>query len=109
MEHAIRVEHLHKHYGSVVALDGVDFSVPAGTVLGLLGPNGAGKTTAVRILTTILKRDGGVAEVLGIDVAADPQAVRERIGLAGQYAAVDENLTGYENLWMVGKLSHLAP
>jgi daunorubicin resistance ABC transporter ATP-binding subunit len=93
----------------VKALDGVDFSVPAGTVLGLLGPNGAGTTTAVRILTTILKRDGGVAEVLGLDVGANPQAVRERIGLAGQYAAVDENLTGHENLWMVGKLSHLAP
>jgi ABC-2 type transport system ATP-binding protein len=109
MEHAIRVEQLQKRYGSVVALDGVDFAVPTGTVLGLLGPNGAGKTTAVRILTTILKRDGGVAEVLGIDVGSNPQAVRERIGLAGQYAAVDENLTGYENLWMVGKLSHLEP
>jgi ABC-2 type transport system ATP-binding protein len=78
-------------------------------VLGLLGPNGAGKTTAVRILTTILKRTSGRADVLGIDVAANPQAVRERIGLAGQYAAVDENLTGHENLWMVGKLSHLNP
>jgi ABC-2 type transport system ATP-binding protein len=78
-------------------------------VLGLLGPNGAGKTTAVRILTTILTRDSGRAEVLGIDVGSNPQAVRERIGLAGQYAAVDENLTGHENLWMVGKLSHLAP
>jgi ABC-2 type transport system ATP-binding protein len=109
MEQAIRVEHLEKRFGSVVALDGVDFAVPTGTVLGLLGPNGAGKTTAVRILTTILTRTGGLAEVLGIDVGTDPQAVRERIGLAGQYAAVDENLTGHENLWMVGKLSHLAP
>src|SRR5580765_1987030 len=109
MEPAIRVEHLEKNFGSVVALDGVDFSVPTGSVLGLLGPNGAGKTTAVRILTTILKRTAGRAEVLGIDVASDPQAVRERIGLAGQYAAVDENLTGHENLWMVGRLSHLAP
>src|SRR5689334_1841417 len=109
MDDAIRVEQLKKCFGTVTALDGVDFAVPAGTVLGLLGPNGAGKTTAVRILTTILNRDGGVAEVLGIDVGADPQAVRERIGLAGQYAAVDENLTGNENLWMVGKLSHLAP
>src|SRR5262249_57082886 len=81
--------------------------VPSGTVLGLLGPNGAGKTTAVRILTTILRPDGGRAEVLGIDVTQNPQAVRERIGLAGQYAAVDEYLTGAENLFMVGRLSHL--
>jgi ABC-2 type transport system ATP-binding protein len=109
MNDAIRVEQLEKCFGTVTALDGVDFTVPAGTVLGLLGPNGAGKTTAVRILTTILKRDGGVAEVLGLDVGSDPQAVRERIGLAGQYAAVDENLTGHENLWLVGKLSHLSP
>jgi ABC-2 type transport system ATP-binding protein len=109
MDAAIRVEQLKKCFGSVTALDGVDFSVPTGSVLGLLGPNGAGKTTAVRILTTILTRDGGVAEVLGLDVGANPQAVRERIGLAGQYAAVDENLTGAENLWMVGKLSHLSP
>src|SRR6476660_829500 len=109
MEPAIRVEHLEKQFGSVVALDGVDFTVPTGSVLGLLGPNGAGKTTAVRILTTILTRDSGRAEVLGLDVGANPQAVRERIGLEGQFAAVDENLTGYENLWMVGKLSHLAP
>src|SRR5579862_5052027 len=108
MQQAIEVENLKKTYGSVVALDGVDFAVPTGTVLGLLGPNGAGKTTAVRILTTILTRDGGHAEVLGIDVRKDPQAVRERIGLAGQYAAVDENLTGHENLKMVGLLSHLA-
>jgi len=109
MDSAIRVEQLKKCFGSVTALDGVDFAVPRGTVLGLLGPNGAGKTTAVRILTTILKRDGGVAEVLGIDVGTDPQGVRERIGLAGQYAAVDENLTGSENLWLIGKLSHLEP
>src|ERR1700687_5921561 len=109
MEQAIRVEQLQKRFGSVVALDGVDFTVPTGSVLGLLGPNGAGKTTAVRILTTILTRTGGLAEVLGIDVGKHPQAVRERIGLAGQYAAVDENLTGHENLWLIGKLSHLAP
>src|SRR4029077_20963601 len=109
MDSAIRVEQLKKCFGSVTALDGVDFAVPRGSVLGLLGPNGAGKTTAVRILTTILTRDGGVAEVLGIDVGEKPQAVRERIGLAGQYAAVDENLTGEENLWLVGKLSHLDP
>jgi ABC-2 type transport system ATP-binding protein len=109
MNDAIRVEQLKKCFGTVNALDGVDFAVPTGSVLGLLGPNGAGKTTAVRILTTILTRTGGRAEVLGIDVGANPQAVRERIGLAGQYAAVDENLTGHENLWMVGKLSHLNP
>jgi ABC-2 type transport system ATP-binding protein len=107
MENAIRVEQLQKRFGSVVALDGVDFTVPTGSVLGLLGPNGAGKTTAVRILTTILGKSGGVAEVLGINVDKHPQAVRERIGLAGPYAAVDENLTGTENLWLIGKLSHL--
>jgi len=109
MDNAIVVEGLEKRFGSVVALDGVSFSVPTGSVLGLLGPNGAGKTTAVRVLTTILKRTGGRAEVLGIDVGTNPQGVRERIGLAGQYAAVDENLTGHENLWLVGKLSHLDP
>jgi ABC-2 type transport system ATP-binding protein len=109
MDNAITVEGLRKQFGSVVALDGVDFAVPTGSVLGLLGPNGAGKTTAVRILTTILKRTSGRADVLGIDVGAHPQSVRERIGLAGQYAAVDENLTGHENLWLVGKLSHLDP
>src|SRR3954463_14368535 len=106
-EPAVVVEGLRKRYGDVVALDGIDFSVPAGTVLGLLGPNGAGKTTAVRVLTTILQPDGGHAEVLGIDVTRDPQAVREHIGLAGQYAAVDENLTGHENLRMVGRLTHM--
>jgi ABC-2 type transport system ATP-binding protein len=104
---AIVVEGLQKRFGNVEALKGVDFRVPTGTVLGLLGPNGAGKTTAVRILTTILQPTAGRAEVLGIDVTSDPQAVREHIGLAGQYAAVDENLTGDENLRMVGKLSHL--
>ena len=109
MDNAIVVEGLEKRFGSVVALDGVSFTVPTGSVLGLLGPNGAGKTTAVRVLTTILKRTGGRAEVLGIDVGKNPQGVRERIGLAGQYAAVDENLTGHENLWLVGKLSHLDP
>ena len=104
---AILVQDLRKRFGTVVALDGIDFAVPTGTVFGLLGPNGAGKTTAVRILTTILPRDGGRAEVLGIDVDRDPQAVRERIGLAGQYAAVDEHLTGRENLRLVGLLAHL--
>jgi ABC-2 type transport system ATP-binding protein len=104
---AIRVEGLTKRFGEVHALTGVDLSVPSGTVLGLLGPNGAGKTTTVRILTTILRPDSGSAEVLGIDVGRHPQAVRETIGLAGQYAAVDENLTGRENLRLVGRLTHL--
>jgi ABC-2 type transport system ATP-binding protein len=104
---AIAVTGLRKRFGDVVALDGVDFQVPAGTVLGLLGPNGAGKTTAVRILTTILGSDGGRAEVLGLDVAKHPAAVRARIGLAGQYAAVDQNLTGRENLRLIGRLTHM--
>src|SRR5215213_9515738 len=103
---AIHAEGLVKRFGEIVALDGVDVSVPSGTVLGLLGPNGAGKTTVVRIFTTILRPDAGRATILGIDVATDPTAVRERIGLAGQYAAVDENLTGRENLIMVGRLTH---
>jgi ABC-2 type transport system ATP-binding protein len=93
--------------GDVRALDGVDLEVPVGSVLGLLGPNGAGKTTAVRILTTLLLPDAGRAVVNGIDVAADPQAVRRSIGLSGQYAAVDEYLTGRENLLMIGRLYHL--
>ena len=105
-EIAIVAEHLEKHYGKVIALAGVSLEVPRGTVLGLLGPNGAGKTTAVRILTTNLRPDAGRATVLGIDVVANPQAVRERIGLAGQYAAVDDNLTGRENLRLVGYLTH---
>jgi ABC-2 type transport system ATP-binding protein len=111
MAAAITAEGLIKVYGSgdkqVRALDGVDLEVPEGTVLGLLGPNGAGKTTAVRVLTTLLKPDGGRASVLGIDVAEHPDQVRRRIGLSGQYAAVDENLTGMENLVMVGRLYHL--
>lgn len=100
----IQARGLVKRYGDVEALAGLDLAVPQGTVLGLLGPNGAGKTTAVRILTTLLRPDGGSAEVAGIDVVADPHGVRERIGLSGQYAAVDEHLTGFENLQMVGRL-----
>src|SRR6266516_7175224 len=93
-ETAILVEGLAKRFGEVVALDGVDFQVPAGSVFGLLGPNGAGKTTAVRVLATVITPDGGRAEVLGHDVVRQAEAVRHRIGLAGQFAAVDPNLTG---------------
>jgi ABC-2 type transport system ATP-binding protein len=106
-ETAIVAEHLVKRFGPVVALDGVDFEVPARTVFGLLGPNGAGKTTAIRILTTILRPDSGRAEVLGLDVVRDADEVRYRIGLAGQYAAVDPNLTGRENLRLTGYLAQL--
>jgi ABC-2 type transport system ATP-binding protein len=106
---AILTEGLGKRFGDVVALENLNLQVPAGTVLGLLGPNGAGKTTTVRILTTILHPDSGRATVLGHDVATEPDAVRNIIGLAGQYAAVDHNLTGRENLRMVGKLTHQAP
>jgi ABC-2 type transport system ATP-binding protein len=94
--------------GNVRALDGVSLEVEAGTVLGLLGPNGAGKTTVVRILSTILGPDSGHASVLGLDVVSQAEAVRRTIGLAGQYAAVDENLTGRENIHMVARLSHLS-
>src|SRR5262245_37156684 len=107
MDAAIVADGLVKHFGDVHALDGVSLSVPPGKVLGLLGPNGAGKTTCVRVLTTLLRPDAGRAEVLGIDVAKEPQRVRAALGLAGQYAAVDENLTGAENLRMVAKLTHL--
>ncbi len=106
-ELAIEAQDLRKAYGVVQALDGVDLQAPPGTVLGLLGPNGAGKTTAVRILTTLLPPDGGSAHVAGLDVVREAPTLRRRIGLAGQYAAVDENLTGAENLEMVGKLYHL--
>jgi len=106
-DYAIEAEGLVKSYGDVKALAGVDLRAPAGSVLGLLGPNGAGKTTAVRILTTLLPPDSGSARVAGLDVVADATALRSQIGLAGQYAAVDENLTGAENLEMVGRLYHL--
>jgi len=104
---AIQVEELRKRFGEVVALDGLDLSAPEGEVLALLGPNGAGKTTLVRALTTLLIPDSGRAIVLGRDVVADPFGVRREIGLAGQLAAVDEILTGRENLEMVGMLYHL--
>ncbi len=101
---AIEVENVVKHFGEVRALDGVDLVAERGRVLGLLGPNGAGKTTLVRVLTTLIKPDAGSARVLGRDVVHEGPLVREEIGLAGQYAAVDENLTGMENLTMVGRL-----
>ena len=104
---AIETQGLCKSYGDVKALCDVDLRVDAGSILGLLGPNGAGKTTAVRILTTLLKPDSGSARVAGFDVVRDGPRVREQIGLAGQYAAVDENLTGIENLEMVGRLYRL--
>ncbi|WNV76427.1 ATP-binding cassette domain-containing protein [Geodermatophilus sp. DSM 44513] len=107
MGDAVVVEGLVKRFGATTALDGVDLTVPEGSVLGLLGPNGAGKTTVVRILTTLLRADAGRAEVAGLDVVADADAVRAAIGLTGQYAAVDEYLTGSENLEMVGRLYRL--
>ena len=102
----VKIYRTRKH--EVRALDGLDLRVEDGTVLGLLGPNGAGKTTAVRILATLLKPDGGSATVAGHDVVREPDAIRKIIGLSGQYAAVDENLTGSENLWLFGRLYQLS-
>ena len=107
MSEMIQATGLRKTFGDVVALDGVGLSVHEGTVMGLLGPNGAGKTTAVSILTTLLRADAGTATVAGVDVLAAPGEVRRAIGLSGQYAAVDEQLTGFENLEMIGRLYHL--
>src|SRR3954466_3869088 len=106
---AVRVSGLTKKFGEVQALAGIDFEIPEGTIFGLLGPNGAGKTTAVRILATVHRPDAGTAEVLGDDVVTHPQEVRMRIGLAGQYAAVDPNLTGRENLRLMGRLAQVEP
>lgn len=109
MAPAIQAENLVKTFGDVRALDGVSLDVPEGTVLGLLGPNGAGKTTTVRVLTTLLRPDSGRAVVAGVDVLKHPNKVRSLIGLSGQYAAVDEYLTGRENLQMVGELYQMTP
>ncbi len=107
MPNLVEASGLVKRYPEVTALDGLDLAVAEGSVLGLLGPNGAGKTTAVSILATLLTPDGGSARVAGIDVVARPQEVRRHIGLSGQFAALDEHLTGFENLFMVGRLYHL--
>src|SRR6185437_10869987 len=106
-DQAVVVEGLVKRFWDVVALTGIDFEVPAGSILGVLGPNGAGKTTAVRVLATVIEPDGGRASVLGHDVVRDADAVRRVIGLAGQNAAVDPNLTGRENLRLIGRLTQL--
>jgi oleandomycin transport system ATP-binding protein len=108
MDYMIEAEGLSKRYGETQALDGVDLAARRGTVLGVLGPNGAGKTTAVRILATLIKADAGTAQVAGHDVANEPGKVRESIGLTGQYASVDELLTGEQNLVMIGRLLDLS-
>ena len=107
MDRAIQVEGLVKKFGETTALAGVDFAARRGSVLGLLGPNGAGKTTAVQVLATLLRPDAGRVEVLGLDVVAEPAAIRARIGLTGQYAAVDELLSGRQNMMLVGRLLDL--
>ena len=106
--HPIYAEGLVKNYGRVRALDGLDLQVEEGSLLALLGPNGAGKTTAVRIFTTLLKPDAGRATVAGYDVTREPDRIKSHIGLAGQSAAIDEYLTGVENLEMIGRLYHLS-
>src|ERR687885_1512837 len=106
---AIEAAGLTKRFGDTLALDGVDLAAARGTVLGVLGPNGAGKTTAVRVLATLLRPDGGTARVAGLDVQRDAAAVRSLIGLTGQYASVDEDLTGTQNLVMIGRLLDLPP
>jgi ABC-2 type transport system ATP-binding protein len=107
MDAMVQVDDLWKSFGSQTVLEGVDVAIPRGTVFGLLGPNGAGKTTLVRILATLLPFDAGRVRVDGHDVDRDPAAVRRTIGLTGQYASVDELLTGWENLWLLGRLAHL--
>ncbi|GGG00240.1 daunorubicin resistance protein DrrA family ABC transporter ATP-binding protein [Rhodococcoides trifolii] len=107
MPFAITASGLRKSYGDIHALDGLDLEVPEGTVMALLGPNGAGKTTTIRVLTTLLQADSGTATVVGLDVVKDARELKSRIGVSGQYSAVDEHLTGYENLDMVGRLYHL--
>lgn len=106
-EYGVVAEGLQKHFGKTHALRGVDLEVKEGSILGVLGPNGAGKTTAVRILSTLLKPDAGRAVVAGFDALTHPDEVRKRIGLTGQYAALDDVLTGRENLEMIGRLYHL--
>ena len=108
MEFAIEAAGLTKRFGSTQALAGIDLAVPTGTVLGVLGPNGAGKTTAVRILATLLRADTGTARVAGHDVVREAEQVRQQIGLTGQYASVDEDLTGLENLVLIGQLLDLS-
>ncbi|HTW20935.1 MAG TPA: ATP-binding cassette domain-containing protein, partial [Mycobacteriales bacterium] len=107
MTYAIEAHGLVKRFGDTLALDGVDLLAREGTVLGVLGPNGAGKTTAVRILATLLRADAGFAQVAGLDVARDAHRVRQQIGLTGQYASVDEDLTGRQNLVLIGQLLDL--